>query len=171
MELWRKTNILGELFLEQELVFGNELIFFVCIDNEGRRFLVETLDSLDNKYLIANVDDTYILEMLKNEITMEETIRKANYAYVSNGYDNDNNLIIDEIEVKELSKDILPEVGEYYELTFKGYDLYCDLLKPNVFFKNVNYKPFSKTYTGKAVAFFGDIHKKMIATFEQIFFL
>ncbi|MDE6846218.1 MAG: hypothetical protein K2J99_10705, partial [Lachnospiraceae bacterium] len=66
------------MYLENELVVGVETVLFVCINDEGR-WLFMTYDSGEGDYVFCKIEESTLLQMLNNEITMEEAYRKSGY--------------------------------------------------------------------------------------------
>lgn len=132
-EEWFKFDKIGQMYIEKELVVGNEVVLFVCIDCEGKRYLFMTYDSYELEYVIAPITNRNIVLMLTNKITMEEAFRKSDIIYKS--MDKGNEAI--DLEVFSSSgfdSEMLPVKGEYYELVPEFLNEYIDELNSDMEF-------------------------------------
>jgi hypothetical protein len=118
---WIKVKELGQLYVEKVLVTFDVPILFVCVDYENRKYLCLN-DSEDNdKYVVAETDNTQLIDMLRNKITMESVFRKSvDGKVIIAEYDYENENIITRVEsATQVSKDLLPEEGAFFELNNK----------------------------------------------------
>jgi hypothetical protein len=83
LEEWRTVQGIGRLSVEQELIFGNEPVLFVCISEQDTRYLVMTMDSLVDQYAIAEIDDSTLLGMLNNEISIREALLFHGFLWIT----------------------------------------------------------------------------------------
>ena len=113
---WYETDIKGQLFLETVLVEGNEPVLFTCLDVSEKRYLVEMLDSFEGKYLIVSVDTNDLLDMLRDNITLEQTFRKQKEAYLTS-FNDDFDLVLSAMNNLDIPSEYLPMTGEYFELS------------------------------------------------------
>ena len=115
-EEWFEFDKIGQMYIEKELVVGNEVVLFVCIDCDGKRYLFMTYDSYESEYVIAPITNRNLVRMLTNKITMEEAFRNSDVIYKS--MDKDNEAIdLETFSSSEFDPEMLPVKGEYYDLT------------------------------------------------------
>lgn len=112
---WYKTDLLGQLYVENVIVEGNEPVLFTCFDTTQQRYLIEMLDSYIGKYLIVPIQTNDLLDMLQDKITLEETFRKQSIAYFT-AFNDDFDLVLEAVENSKIPSDSLPASGEYLEL-------------------------------------------------------
>ncbi len=115
-EEWFEFDKIGQMYIEKELVVGNEVVLFVCIDCDGKRYLFMTYDSYESEYVISPITNRNLVRMLTNKITMEEAFRNSDVIYKS--MDKGNEAIdLETFSSTEFDSEMLPVKGEYYELT------------------------------------------------------
>lgn len=105
------------LFREQNLVVGQIPIFFVCIDDTNQRYLVIDLDFDTDKYLIAQVSNGIIFDMLSAKITMREAFSKAKqicYLFAGETMEEDE---VCEVVYSEIDDEDLPDNDAYFSVS------------------------------------------------------
>ena len=162
MELWNYVYPIGNLYIEKELVYGNELIFFTCLSDNGDRYLNITYDSSKGIYIMSKLNNLDLLNMLNNKITMYDAIKRGEVAYITR-FNSNWDLIGQEVSPSNINDELLPKKGEYYELRFDDFEQYCfDLKNSNSVSVVVNRKK-EDTYKGSFIVEFG---KKVISFFD-----
>ena len=102
--------------LEKEisLVVGKEPLM-VVYRNDTERFLVLTLDSYWENYVIIKISDSALMDMLTQKVTMEQTFRNAGKIMVTSY--NIEGLEVKEYDSKTFDEKMLPKKGVYYGIT------------------------------------------------------
>lgn len=104
------------LVREQNLIECQVPIFFVCIDDNGQRYLVINLDFEDDEYLIAKATNIDIVDMLQGKITMRESLEKSqNIYYVYAGENLEKDKVIKK-DFSDINEDDLPEKNAYFTI-------------------------------------------------------
>ena len=131
---WINTKETGQLYIEKILVTFDVPILFVCTDYENRKYLCLNADEDDKKYVIARTDNQNLIKMLTNMISMESVFRtsKDDNVIIAE-YDDESESIITTVDdSSHISKDFLPEVGAYFELSNKMILDYIEYLKRQI---------------------------------------
>lgn len=118
MKKWIQVNELGELYREYVLVHFDVPLLFVCKDNSDNRYLVLCVDEEKGQYLCLKTSNTVLLKMLKKEITMADAFREISdkenffisYDFLSKEFSGYY------ISVSDLTPEMLPDEGAYFEL-------------------------------------------------------
>lgn len=127
-ELWNSIDGIGDLYLEEYLVYGMEPILFVCNKTDCiERFLVMTYDWDSEVFVIAKVNTNILMNMLNNYITMEEAFRSS-HKIILTGKINQR-ITCSEYNASEFDSSMLPNKGEYYDLKLDYIDDYIDKLR------------------------------------------
>ena len=127
-EYWDTIDEIGDLFIEIVLVYGNEPVLFVCLDEYENRYLFMTYNSNELKYVFVKTNEEALLNMLLNECSIEQTFRKAGEIYYSHE-DQGANLVYDTYDAMEFDAEKLPEVDMMFELDFPFIQAYIKRLK------------------------------------------
>lgn len=128
MELWNKIEEIGSLYKEIDLVIGVEPVLFVCKKYRTKdRYLVMTYNSYEEIYVIAPIANRALLNMLSNQITMEQAFRGCDIILTTQI--GNNSLAIEKHSPSNFQEDMLPRVGEYYELDYEYIRMYRDKLE------------------------------------------
>ena len=126
---WYKTDTVGQLFLDIVFIESAFPILLACCDKTyDNKYLVETLDPMDGRYLIVPVTTADILNMLENRVSLEQTFRRQNTAYLS-CFDDDYNLCLTQIEGSEILAEDLPEPEVYFEFSNQKIQEYIKTLE------------------------------------------
>lgn len=128
---WITTKEWGQLYLEIALVSFDIPILFVCLNSEKKRFLCLNVGENNDKYVICEVNNNQLLDMLTNSLPMEDVFRSCirNRILIAE-YDYDTEEIkTNLINSFEISGDLLPKKGAYFELSNKKIMDYIDLLR------------------------------------------
>lgn len=142
---------IGDKKLYNEIILINVDIplLFVCIDDEENRFLVLCSDEENGEYLISQLSDNVLLEMLNQEKSMRNTLLsgKKFYKVISeiDGadkvieqtfdefnkelYSDDGCFLIDSPEINKY-KSKLKEIKDNYELNNQNYLYESNFSKP-----------------------------------------
>ena len=128
-EKWYNTDIIGQLFIDTIIIESDFPILFTCYDVTGNnRYLVETLNPIDGRYLIVPIDISALLSMFRDEISLERTFRQNKKAYLSY-FDDDYNLCLTQVESSAISAEDLPEPGVYFEFSNQKIQKYIKILE------------------------------------------
>lgn len=127
MKEWFYIKKFGQLYIEEELVWGNELIFFTCIDIDNNRYLVMAYESYQDDYIFVKVDSNILINMLENKITMEEVFRQSEWIYET--YCKDDEVYTYKYASDVFPSNMLPLYGAYFELKGEWLDNYISKLK------------------------------------------
>ena len=100
---WYKVDRIGNLEEETILVYGNEPVLFVCTDEEKNKYLVETIDAFEGNFIIAQIEDNVLNEMINNKITMYNAFKQSKKLFYTS-FDKDYNL-----KSKVYSSDKIPD--------------------------------------------------------------
>ena len=113
-----KINGFGNLTTECILLNFIEPVFFVKKADNGDKFITLLFDDEEGKYLLAKTNNTKILDMLNKNITMRELFENAvdNIRYIVEYDYEKKEYIIKDIKKNELTDDMLPEKGAFFEL-------------------------------------------------------
>ena len=127
---WINIKEYGQLYLDKVLVTFDYPILFVCEDFEKKKYLCLNVDSENNKYVICEVDKNQLIGMLNNKLTMETVFRECvNRRIVVAEYDFENETIKSHSEdARNISGDLLPKRGAYFELSNKNIEILKNLL-------------------------------------------
>lgn len=119
MKKWIQVNEIGELYKECVLVHFDVPLLFVCKDTDDKRYLVLCIDEEEGRYLCLQVTNELLLKMLNKEITMADTFRHTSfsqnflisYDFMKESFEGHY------ISTKDLTEDMLPDEGAYFELS------------------------------------------------------
>lgn len=126
---WTEINGIGKLYIEIELVVGYEPVLFVCTVNEkpNEKYLVMTYDSYNGVYVMRKIDNSELLDMLMNKVTIEETFRNGNV--ILKTFIGDSGILeYESFAPLEFDKNLLPRKGEFFELESRHILSYIDSL-------------------------------------------
>lgn len=130
MKKWFEVENIGQLYEEIVLVYGNEPVLFVCLDDRNQRYLCMSYDSFSFNYVIAHITTDHLIEMLENKITMSQAFRSEKKIYFTEENEEDDSCLhLTAYESNAFPADHLPDSGEYYELDFKWVRDYIQKLK------------------------------------------
>lgn len=116
-EYWDTIENIGDLYIEIVLVYGNEPVLFVCVNENKQRYLFMTYNSYESKYVFIKSDKEALLDMLLNKCSIEQTFRNAGKIYYSHE-DLEGNIVYDIYNSLEFDAEKLPETGMMFELDF-----------------------------------------------------
>ena len=137
---WYKTDTIGKLFLDIVFIESAFPILLTCCDETyDNKYLVETLDPMDGRYLIVPVTTVDILNMLENRVSLEQTFRRHNTAYLS-CFDDDFNLSLKQLSGVEIPSEFLPEPETYFEFSNLKIQEYIKELSDNIYSSTAVYK-------------------------------
>ena len=142
LEFWDTIQGIGDLYIENELVVATETVLFVCKDESEQRWIFMTYNSYDGIYVFAKVRTETLLKMLKDEITMEETFREAEF--INETYiDDEDELCYRQERSDRFDEHRLPDKGANYGIHSK---YICDYIKKlefeaNIMFIDYDYSP------------------------------
>lgn len=80
MKKWIEVENLGVLFIEMVLVFLDYPVLFVVKCNNAK-YLVESLDYEEGVFLVSNISNSRLLQMLSGKIDMYNTVIDARRIY------------------------------------------------------------------------------------------
>ena len=151
MKKWFQVKKLGQLYEEEVLVYGNEPVLFVCIDDNRQRYLSMPYDSYMLNYVIAAISEKDLIAMLENRISMDKAFRKNGIIYYTeeNNSDESDELEVTAYAADQFPEDHLPDAGENYDLKFDWVDQYIKLLKKDdqqIHNMILNYQPFKESF-------------------------
>lgn len=127
---WIKVKNIGQLYWEKTLVTFDFPVLFVCKDFENRKYLCLNIDDETGETIIALTNNRYLIDMLIDKKPMDFVFKNALDNKITLVKYDDNNKIVSSVrEVNDVSKDLLPKEGEYFELHNKMLDEYIDFLK------------------------------------------
>ena len=125
-EYWDEIEGIGKMYMENELVVGVETVLFVCINDEGR-WLFMTYDSAEGDYVFCKIEENTLVQMLRNEITMEEAYRKARFIGET-FIDEEGKMRFYRYKANVFDGEKLPNKGAYYDIKSEYVDQYiCEL--------------------------------------------
>lgn len=154
-EKWIEIIDYGILYREIDLVTFDVPLLFVCLDKKKCRKLVLCIDEEQGEYIIANVNAKLLLNLLKNENTMEQVFRDSDegtmlYVY----YDFECSAFrLKSMPVDEVSANMLPDSGAFFELNNRKISEYIDVLENESRIESL-YKVISVPYTERLRSFF-----------------
>ena len=128
---WIRLKETGQLFLEKVLVSFDIPILFVCVDYENRKYLCLNIDEESGMSVIVATDNKHLLDMLRNEITMDSVFRNSidRKAIVAE-YNFEKGEIVSHTEDSwAISAEMLPKENEYFEYTNKVIEEYISSLE------------------------------------------
>lgn len=130
MEEWYTIKGIGKLHIERELVNGSEPepLFFVCIDEAGQRYIFMAYDFYECVYVFAKTDVDTLLSMFRQEITMEEILRKSETIHETYIDENDE-LCYRTYASESFDEHRLPDKGAYYNICTLYVNKYIEELK------------------------------------------
>lgn len=139
MKKWIQVNELGELYKEYVLVHFDVPLLFVCKDNMNNRYLILCIDEEEGQYLCLQISNNMLLKMLKKEITMADTFKqpsgKENFLI---SYDFSKEKFIGKyIAVSDLTADMLPDEGAYFELRSQKITEYITKIEKEMNLENI----------------------------------
>lgn len=131
---WLNIKECGKLYIEKVLITFDIPILFVCSDYEGRKYLCMNIDPDTGETVIAHTDNTSLIGMLENCVTMETVFRESNDGRIMVvKYDEDNGRIITETrKAQNIDADYLPRKGAYFDLSGKEISDYVETLKKQI---------------------------------------
>lgn len=119
MEKWYYAKDIGQLYIEQVLVHGDEPVLFVCVDDENQRYLCMAYEPEMLKFVMIKISTKQLLDMLENKVSMEQTFRSAEKIITTEenaDLNSDIDLILAANDSKTFPADRLPKPGAYYNL-------------------------------------------------------
>lgn len=158
-EKWIDLKKFGILYREIDLVIFDVPLLFVCKNESQERKLVLCLDEELGEYIVANVNNSLLLDMLRNKITMEQVFRKSmngKLIHINYNFDECSFESFEE-NVSEVNAENLPDVGTYFELCNDKIELYEQLLENDLankrFYGSICFSNtyFTKSFEGKKI--------------------
>ena len=110
---WKTIKGIGKLYFVADLVYGNEEVLFVCQSRMGNLYLIETYDSWEEQYIIAETDIDTLEKMIDNKLTIKEAFKKSDKIYVTEL--TKNKLVAHKFQ--SFPSDMLPKDGIYLNST------------------------------------------------------
>ena len=145
-EVFIETDEFGALYIEQELVVGIEPVLFVCKNSDGARFLFMTYDSFSCDYVFCRADEKGLIDMLRNNVTIENVYRLSEFIYETSY--SDESVLLKKFSAETFPADKLPLKDEFYELESEEINQYISILskEQNTYRLMVDYEmvPVSK---------------------------
>lgn len=132
MEEWYNAKGIGQLYIEQVLVHGDEPVLFVCVDDKEQRYLCMAYEPEMLQYVMIKISTEQLLDMLENKIPMDQTFRAGDSIITTkeNEYlSSDIDLILTANDSATFPADHLPKAGAYYNLKLPWLDAYVAKLK------------------------------------------
>lgn len=109
-EYWDTIEGIGDLFVENVLVYGNEPVLFVCVNGNGQRYLFMAYNSYVSKYVFAELSEESLSDMLHNRCSIEQTFRNAGKICCTHE-NEEGNLVYDAHCSLQFDAEKLPEIG------------------------------------------------------------
>lgn len=113
-ELFKIEN--HTLYREKNLIDLQIPVFFVCKDNDEKRYLVLLTDFEEDEYLICPITESDLLKMLKAQMPMREAYARASKIYMVRASKSIDNDIVKVLKYAEVEDDMLPEDGAFFEI-------------------------------------------------------
>ena len=76
-EYWDTIEGIGKLYIETILVYGNEPVLFVCIEENKQRYLFMAYNSYESKYVFIESDIKALSEIILGKCSIEKAFRNA----------------------------------------------------------------------------------------------
>ncbi len=157
MENWYYAKDIGQLYIEQVLVHGDEPVLFVCVDDKNQRYLCMAYESEMLKFVMIKISTNQLLDMLENKVSMDQTFRSAEKIITTEenaDLNSDIDLILTANDPKAFPADHLPKPGAYYNLNFGWVKDYMAQLKneqanADIELSLTYFHPFNKSVTDK----------------------
>lgn len=109
-EYWDTIEGIGDLFVENVLVYGNEPVLFVCVDDDQKKYLFMAYNSYESRYVFVKIDEEALSDMLQGRHSIEQTFRNAGRICYSHE-DAEGNLVYDVYDSLQFDAEKLPKVG------------------------------------------------------------
>ena len=109
-EYWDTIEGIGDLFVENVLVYGNEPVLFVCVDNDQQKYLFMAYNSYESRYVFVKLDEEALSDMLQGRRSIEQTFRSAGRICYSHE-EAEGNLVYDIYDSLQFDAEKLPKVG------------------------------------------------------------
>lgn len=132
MKKWLNAEGIGQLYIEEVLVYGDFPVLFVCIDDNKQRYLCMAFDPFESQFVIIRISTEKLIDMLENRISMEQTFRDADEIITtedSESSDNNADIVLTANDSSTFPADHLPVVGECYDLPSEWLNTYLTQLK------------------------------------------
>lgn len=128
-----------ELLIEKSLVeYDFVPILFVCIDNNKERYLVLQTDFDEEQYLVISVNLIELDKMLRGLKTMREVFSQGN-SFWSVKLDRSLEYTVSSLSPNEVSPDVLPIDGEFFELVTQDLENYSIQIRKEVLTNMINW--------------------------------
>lgn len=126
---WITTKAFGQLNIEEILVTFDIPLLFVCKDDHDERYLGLCIneEAEEESYLIGKISISSLINMLSNKITMYDIFLADGQKMIVKM--SNKQLTEQEIKTNELSDDMLPDKGTYYEIWNSKIENYVQKLK------------------------------------------
>ena len=133
MKKWLNAEGIGQLYIEEVLVYGDFPVLFVCLDDHNERYLCMTYDPYESQFVFIRISTEKLIDMIENRIPMEQTFRNADTIFTTedneDSEDSDVDLAVKANDSPTFPADHLPAVGEYYDLPSEWLNGYLSKLK------------------------------------------
>lgn len=125
-ELFRIEN--HRLYREKNLIDLQIPVFFVCKDDDEKRYLVLLTDFNEDEYLICPISESDLLKMLKAQIPMREAYVRASKIYMVRASKSIDDDIVKDLKYAEVEDDMLPEDGAFFDIDNQDLQDYISFL-------------------------------------------
>lgn len=131
---WIRTKQTGQLFVEQILATLDIPIFFVCTNDEKKKYLCLCIDDEIGQYVVAEINTSLLIDMLEDKVPMEYAFRhSSDNSIIITEYDIDSQEIRTVVEhADEISKDLLPTPEAYLEKSDNAILAYSESLQKQI---------------------------------------
>ena len=118
MKKWAEVKEMGSFYIEKVLIQFDIPLLFVC-QNRNRKYLVLCEDEEEGIYLCAKCNDSSLLKMLNQQISMDEIFRR-NMKNLFLEYNCEEEIFHSKwIKTKDISEDMFPDKGAKFTLKNK----------------------------------------------------
>ena len=128
---WLASDVTGVLEQEMILLHLDVPVLFVCRNEAGRKFLTLCLDEEEGCYIMAELVDNDIVQMLEKQCTIEETFRKSrnNVMYMTTYNLEKKRFDVEVIQVDDVLDEDLPDKGAFFTVSNNKIERYLKKLK------------------------------------------
>lgn len=115
MKKWAEVKKMGLFYIEKVLIQFDVPLLFVC-QNRNQKYLVLCEDEEEGTYLCAKCNDSSLLKMLNQQISMDEIFRR-NMKNLFLEYNCEEEIFHSKwIKTKDISEDMFPDKGAKFTL-------------------------------------------------------